>query len=286
MYIRDLFGATPTVSFEFFPPKSPEAEATLEATILELEPLAPSFVSVTYGAGGSTRDRTHELVERLITKSSLTPMAHLTCAGHSRDELGAILTRYRSIGLDNVLALRGDPPPELGLPPGDLAHAIDLVELCREVADFSVGVAVHPEGHPNCPNPMLDRDRQAAKLRAADFGISQFFFEPEVYIRFVDDMRARGVDTPIVPGIMPITNLAQVARMAKLSGAAFPAWLEDRLAHGGDDAEAVRRIGIDAATELCDGLLEFGVPGLHFYTLNRSTATVEIARNLGLPGHA
>jgi methylenetetrahydrofolate reductase (NADPH) len=286
MYIRDLFGATPTVSFEFFPPKTPEAEATLEATILELEPLAPSFVSVTYGAGGSTRDRTHELVERLITKSSLTPMAHLTCAGHSRDELVAILTRYRAIGLDNVLALRGDPPPELGLPAGDLAHAIDLVELCREVADFSVGVAVHPEGHPNCPNPMLDRDRQAAKLRAADFGISQFFFEADVYIRFVDDMRARGVDTPIVPGIMPITNLAQVARMAKLSGAAFPAWLEDRLAHGGDDADAVRRIGIDAATELCDGLLTFGVPGLHFYTLNRSTATVEIARNLGLPGHA
>jgi methylenetetrahydrofolate reductase (NADPH) len=282
MHIRDLFGGAPTVSFEFFPPKTPEAEATLEQTLLDLEPLAPSFVSVTYGAGGTTRDRTHDLVVRLLAQTSLLPMAHLTCAGHSRAELVDLLQRYRAAGLDNILALRGDPPPELGLPPGDLAYAADLVDLCREVDDFCVAVAAHPEGHPLGDAPETDRAHQAAKLARADFAVTQFFFEPEVYARFVDDMRARGVETPVLPGIMPVTNRKQVARMAELSGAAFPAWLEERLAKGGDDAEAVRRIGIDAATELCDALLELGVPGLHFYTMNRSTATLEITRNLGL----
>lgn len=277
-----MFGAEPLVSFEFFPPKTEEAEATLERTLRDLEPLYPSFVSVTYGAGGSTRERTHDLIVRLITGTSLNPMAHLTCAGHTRTELVELLERYRDEGLDNVLALRGDPPAELDLPDGDLAHAIDLVALIREVGPFSVAVAAHPEGHPACPDPKLDRDRQAAKLAAADLAITQFFFEPEVYERFVADMDARGVTTPIIPGVMPVTNLKQVARMAELSGAAFPDALRARLERGGDDPDAVRRIGIEAATECCEALLALGAPGLHFYTLNRSTATLDITANLGI----
>ncbi|MFZ4514839.1 MAG: methylenetetrahydrofolate reductase [Acidimicrobiia bacterium] len=282
MEIRQLFGLAPTLSFEFFPPKTAEAEMTFAATLQDLSTLTPSFVSVTYGAGGSTRERTHEIVVRLLETTPLLPMMHLTCAGHSRAELVGMLETYRAQGLANVLALRGDPPPELGLPPGDLSHARDLVALCREIGGFCVAVAAHPEGHPLCPDPDLDRERQAEKLRDADFAVTQFFFDVDVYTRFVDDMAARGVTTPIVPGIMPVTNLSQVARMAQLSGAAFPAWLEARLAQGGDDPEGVRAIGIEVATELCDALLRAGAPGLHLYTLNRASATRAIVSNLGL----
>lgn len=284
MHIRDLLGGKPTVSFEFFPPKTPEAEIVLAQTLVDLEPLNPSFVSVTYGAGGTTRDRTHDFVARLLRESSLLPMAHLACAGHTRGELVEILERYRAAGVENILALRGDPPPELGLPPGDLAYATDLVELCREVGDFCVAVAAHPEGHPLAASAAHDLDHQAEKLALSDFAITQFFFDLEVYARFVDALAERGVSTPVLPGIMPVTNRKQVARMAELSGAAFPSWLEERLARGGDDADAVRRIGIEAATELCAALLDLGAPGLHFYTMNRSTATREITGNLGLLG--
>lgn len=280
--IAELVADGPTHSFEFFPPKTPEAEATLERTLRDLEPLHPSFVSVTYGAGGTTRERTHDLVVRINTTTTMTAMAHLTCAAHRRAELVAILTRYRDAGVENILALRGDPPKDLALPPGELAHATDLVALVREVGDFSVGVAVHPEGHPASGDRGEDRRRQAEKLAVADFGISQFFFEPEVWFAFCDDMARLGVTTPLIPGIMPVTNVKSVKRMAEMSGADFPRWLEDRLRAVEDDVAAMHRVGVEAATELCERLRAGGVERFHFYTLNRSTATREIAANLGL----
>ena len=282
--IRDILDGGPSYSFEFFPPKSPEAEAQLEATLRDLEPLHPSFVSVTYGAGGGTRQRTHDLVVRIHRETSMTPMAHLTCAAHTRSELVDIVTRYRDAGVQNILALRGDPPRDLDLPPGELAHATDLVALVRELDGFSVGVAVHPEGHPASTDRVGDRRRQAEKLAVADFGVSQFFFEPEVWFRFLDDLAAEGNTAPVIPGIMPVTNVKSVKRMAEMSGAAFPGWLEDRLRAVEDDAEAMFRVGVEAATELCEQLRAGGVTSFHFYTLNRSPATREIATNLGLAG--
>jgi methylenetetrahydrofolate reductase (NADPH) len=280
--IADMLAAGRTFSFEFFPPKTPEAEDVLRTTLVELEPLAPSFVSVTYGAGGTTRERTHDLVVSILDGGAMTPMAHLTCAAHTRAELAEILGRYRDAGVENILALGGDPPAGLDLPPGELHFADELVTLAQEVGPFSVGVAAHPELHPSSPDAASDRDRTAAKLARADFAITQFFFQPGHYLQLVDDLAARGVDKPVIPGIMPVTNAGQVRRMAELSGAAFPAWLAERL-EGAEDPAEVRRIGIDVATELCARLLDAGAPGLHFYTLNRSTATREIYEGLGLP---
>lgn len=280
--IADIVAAGPSYSFEFFPPKTPAAERTLEQTLRELEPLRPSFVSVTYGAGGSTREMTHDIVVRINRETSLTAMAHLTCAAHTRDELSAIITRYRAADVENILALGGDPPKDLDLPPGELAHACDLIALVRELGDFSVGVAVHPEGHPASTNPADDRRRQAEKLAEADFGLSQFFFEAPVWFAFLDDLRALGVTTPVIPGIMPVLNVKSVKRMAEMSGAAFPRWLEDRLRAYEDDPDAMHAVGVDAATDLCRELMDGGVTSFHFYTLNRSPATREIYTNLGL----
>jgi methylenetetrahydrofolate reductase (NADPH) len=204
---------------------------------------------------------------------------------HTRDELVDIVTRYREAGACNVLALRGDAPAGVAEPLRALEHAIDLVHLVRASAgpDASVGVAAHPEGHPDATTLWDDRRHLAAKLEAADFAVTQFFFEVEDYVRLVDDLAALGCTRPVLPGIMPVTNVAQIERFAGLSGATFPAWLAERLVAAGDDA-AVRAIGVEVATELCAALLEAGAPGLHFYTLNRSTATREIAQNLGLSG--
>jgi methylenetetrahydrofolate reductase (NADPH) len=282
MRIAEACVEGPTYSFEFFPPKTPAAEVQLEETLRDLEALQPSFVSVTYGAGGTTRERTHDLVVWINDRTSMTAMAHLTCAAHTRAELAEILTRYAQAGVQNVLALRGDPPKDLGLPPGELDHATDLIRLAREVDAFSVGVAVHPEGHPASTNVTDDRRRQAEKLAAADFGLSQFFFEARVWFDFLDDLDRLGVDTPVTPGIMPVTNVKSVKRMAELSGADFPRWLEDRLRAVEDDPDAMHRVGVDAATELCEDLRAGGVERFHFYTLNRSTATRELYANLGL----
>jgi methylenetetrahydrofolate reductase (NADPH) len=279
--IVDILAAGPSHSFEFFPPKTPAAELQLEETIRELEPLHPTFVSVTYGAGGSTREMTHDIVTRITRETSLTAMAHLTCAAHTRGELNDIVTRYHDAGIANILALRGDPPKDLNLPPGDLAHATDLIDLVRDVGDFSVGVAVHPEGHPASTDRATDRLRQAEKLAAADFGVSQFFFEAGVWFEFLDDLREQGVTTRVIPGIMPVLNVKSVKRMAEMSGAAFPAWLEQRLRAVEDDEEAMRAVGIEATTELCRDLMAGGVDSFHFYTLNRSSATREIYSNLG-----
>ncbi len=282
--IDDLLARGRTTSFELFPPGTDEGEKILWRAIDELEPLSPSFVSVTYGAGGSTRDRTHRLVADLLRRTTLTPMAHLTSVNHTRDELATILERYRDAGVTNVMCLRGDPPKDDPDAFWELEHATDLVQLAREVGDgaFAVGVAAHPEGHPLAPDLATDRDHLARKLELADFGVTQFFFRASDYRDMVADLAARGCTTPVLPGIMPITNVRQIVRFAELSGAEVPAELVARLREVEDDPAAVRRLGVEVATDLCRELLDAGAPGLHFYTLNRSSATREIHANLGL----
>ncbi len=281
--IHDLLTEHTTTSFEFFPPKTDAGRERLEATIDELEPLGASFVSVTYGAGGSTRELTHEVVMHVLEETSLLPMAHLTTVMHTHDEVAAILTRYLDAGVRNLMALRGDPPDEThGEPFHAFPHAVDLVSLAREIGGeaFSIGVAAHPEGHPSASDLESDRRHLAAKLAIADFAVTQFFFDIEPYLRLVEDLAALDCHKPVIPGIMPVTNVRQIQRFAELSGAAFPSWLAQRLHAAEDDPTEVERIGVEVATELCERLLDIGAPGLHFYTLNRSTATRRIHANL------
>ena len=282
MKINEILKTGPSFSFEFFPPRDEKMEGVLAQTLRDLEPLRPSYVSVTYGAGGTTRERTHDLVVTINGDTSMTAMAHLTCAAHTRRELVDIVVRYRDAGIDNILALGGDPPKDLDLPPAELHYAVELVELIREVGDFSVGVAAHPEPHPRSPSREADRRHTAEKLRAADFAITQFFFDSAHYFDLVESLRALGVDKPVIAGIMPATSLASIKRMAEMQGSEFPKWLAEKLHAVGDDPAAVRAVGIAEATRLCAALLEGGAPGLHVYTLNRSTATREIYENLGL----
>ena len=212
-------------------------------------------------------------------------MAHLTCQGHTRTEIAEILANYAEPGIENILALGGDPPSDPSeARASDYRFAEELVEDIRAAGPFSIGVAAHPELHPRSPDRATDRRHLASKLRRADFGITQFFFEPEPYLRLLDELSGLGCDRPVLPGIMPVTNVASIQRMAAMSGAAVPAWLVERLEAAGDDPESVRKVGVEAATELCAALLDAGAPGLHFYTLNRSTATREIYASLGLPG--
>ena len=280
--ISDLIAAGRTYSFEFFPPQSQAAQMSLGRAIAELSPLAPSFVSVTYGAGGSTRERTREVVTWVRKETDITPMAHLTCQGHRRSEIKEILDNYADAGVENILALGGDVPLDGEVQPSDYTFASDLLDDVLADGRFSVGVAAHPELHPRSPDRATDRRHLAAKLGRSDFAITQFFFEVDVYVRMVDELRALGVDKPVLPGIMPVTNKSQILRMAAMSGAAFPEWLAQRL-EAFEDPEDIRRVGVEAATELGQALLDAGAPGLHFYTLNRSTATREIYANLGLP---
>jgi methylenetetrahydrofolate reductase (NADPH) len=279
--VHELLATGPTLSFEFWPPRD---EQRFAEVLEQLGSLAPDFVSVTYGAAGSTRERTHDLVA-FLQESSFLPVAHVCCAAHRRQELVDLLDRYRGEGIDNILALRGDPPLDAraGLPEGELRYASELVELVRAVGDFSVGVAVHPEGHPDSGGVLdVDLDRAAAKLRSADYAITQFFFRVEDYFRLVDGLSARGVDKPVVPGIMPIDRITQVTRMAEMSGATLPPELLARLEGARHDADEVRRIGVQVATELAQKLQAGDVPGLHFYTMNRSTSVLEVCANLGL----
>jgi methylenetetrahydrofolate reductase (NADPH) len=280
--IDDILREGTSYSFEFFPPRDEQAEVVLARTLRALEPLGPSYVSVTYGAGGTTRERTHDLVVTINGSTTMTAMAHLTCAAHTRAELVEVVTRYRDAGVENILALGGDPPKDLELPPGELHYAVELVDLAREVGDFAIGVAAHPEPHPRSPSLASDRAHTAEKLARADFAITQFFFDATHYFDLVDSMRAVGVDKPVIAGIMPATSLASIQRMAELQGSEFPEWLSRKLRAVGDDPQAVRRVGIEEATKLCRELLAGGAPGLHFYTLNRSTATREIYEQLGL----
>jgi methylenetetrahydrofolate reductase (NADPH) len=278
--IADLLAAGRTYSFEFFPPKTDDARFTLGKTIAELEALKPAFVSVTYGAGGSTRARTHDVVTWVQRETDVTPMAHLTCQGHTHDEIAEILDRYHEAGIENIMALGGDVPTDpADQRPSDYTYASDLVAEVRATGNFSIGVAAHPEVHPRSPDRAADRQRLADKLRDADFAVTQFFFDVEHYVRLVDELDALGVSKPVVPGIMPVTNKGLIERMAVMSGCALPSWLVDRL-NTTDDPQELRKIGVEVATELCAELLDKGAPGLHFYTLNRSTATREIFANI------
>ena len=280
--IADVLAQGRSYSFEFFPPRTDEMEATLRQTLVDLEPLGPSYVSVTYGAGGSTRERTHEIVVDILQNTQMIPMAHLTCAAHTRAELAEVITRYGEAGIENILALGGDPPADLDLPPGELHYASELVELIRSLGDFSIGVAAHPEPHPKSESRETDRYWTARKLGLADFAITQFFFEAAHYFDLVEGMRAHGVHKPVIPGIMPVTNINSIQRMTKMQGSEFPQWLADKLHAVEDDPAAVREVGIQEATQLCQELLDGGAPGLHFYTLNRSPATRDIFTRLGL----
>jgi len=282
--IADLLAAGRTLSFEFFPPRTDEAERQLEKTIHELAPLPPSFVSVTYGAGGSTRDRTRDIVVDVNRSQPFPAMAHLTCSGHTRAQIRELLDEYAAAGVHNILALAGDPPADGSDPGGDFTYATELVDLVRDhPGDFSVGVAAHPELHPRSAGDReADRRFLAAKLEAADFGVTQFFFEAGDYLRMVDDLAALGCTTPVLPGIMPPINVAGLIRMATMNGSVLPAPMMERLEPVADDHDAVRDIGVEVASDLSRRVLDAGAPGLHLYALNRSVSVLRIVENLGL----
>jgi methylenetetrahydrofolate reductase (NADPH) len=287
MRIAELFtpDTEPVFSFEFFPPKTDDGRSSLIQTIGELATLAPAFVSVTYGAGGSTRDRTIELVTYIKRRIGVEAMAHLTCVGSSRDELTAILDRLEADGVENLIALRGDPPEgesSFRPHPDGLAHASDLVRMIRKQRrPFCVAAAAYPESHVESPSADADLQRLVEKVRAGvDVLVTQLFFDNQRYFDFVARARQAGIAIPIVPGIMPVTNVAQIERFTRMCGATIPPSLRARLEPARDDSEAVVRIGIEHATEQCRQLLDAGAPGVHFYTLNRSRSTRTILESL------
>ncbi len=275
-------GEAVTYSFEFFPPKDQEGETRLWSAITALEPIAPDFISVTYGAGGSTRDRTIRVTSEITEHTKLPVVAHLTCVGSTRDELLEILTRYKAAGINNILALRGDPAggPRAPWSPtaGGLNHAEELVSLAADFGGFTIGVAAFPDGHPASNGDSAGDIETLIRKEAAGatFATTQFFFEVDKWEALVDKLSARGSQLPIIAGILPVTNVNQLNRMAELSGTPIPSEISAAFEKIKDNSDDVRKLGVDLATKLCEELLAAGVPGLHFYTMNTSTATREI----------
>ncbi len=273
-------------SFEFFPPKDQAGEERLWAAMSALEPIAPDFISVTYGAGGSTRDRTIRITSEITERTSIPTVAHLTCVGSTRGELIEILQKYKEAGINSILALRGDPtggPSAPWVPTvGGFSHADQLVELAMEVGGFEVGVAAFPDVHPASQGDLAKDVEVLIRKESlgATFATTQFFFEAKSYQRLVEALAAKGSSLPIIPGILPVTNVKQLVRMSELSGTEIPANILERFSAIEANQEAVQKLGIEIATDLCEQLLELGVPGLHFYTMNTSSATLEIYRKL------
>ena len=276
----------PSVSFEFFPPKDDAGEDQLWDAIRRLERVRPDFVSVTYGAGGTTQDRTIRVTEGIASQTSLTPLAHLTCVGASVADVRRVVGAYAAVGIRDILALRGDPPGNVRgvwtAHPEGLDHAEDLVRLIAGLGDFTIGVAAFPDGHPDSPGFAHDVDVLVRKADAgASFAVTQMVFDADSYARLRDAVATRR-DLPITPGLMPVTNLRQIRRMAELMGTPLPAPVVDRLDAVADDPSAVRAVGVDIATELAERMLAEGAPGLHFITMNHSTAAIEVVERLGL----
>lgn len=280
--ISDMLADGRTFSFEFFPPRTDEAERQLEKALHELTPLQPDYVSVTYGAGGSTKERTRDIVIEICRDRPFPAMAHLTCMGHTRAELLDLLADYAANGVHNILALAGDPPADGSAPSGDFTYATELIELIRDVDDFSVGVAAHPELHPRSPSRENDRRYLAAKLEVADFGISQFFFDNRDYFRMVDELGSLGCDTPVLPGVMPVVNPTSIARFADMNKAKREPKFWERFEALADQPAALLDLAVEVAAEQCRELLDAGAPGVHLYTLNRSEAALRIFDHLGL----
>ncbi|MFN8018223.1 MAG: methylenetetrahydrofolate reductase [Acidimicrobiales bacterium] len=282
--IADLLADRQTWSFEFFPPKTPEAQEAFDTSVAALARLAPDFVSITYGALGSTRATTRDLVIRVDQEQAFPAMPHLTCVGHTRAELVDLLTAYKANGVENVLALAGDPPADGSDPGGDFTYATELVDLAHEIGGFSVAVSAFPETHPRSPDRTSDRRHLVDKLALADFGLTQFFYDVDHYARLLDELDALGSATPVVPGVMPFVSVAGTRRMAAINGVEIPTALQERMDAVDGDAEATRRLGVEVATDLIGKLLELDVPGVHIYAMNRATSIEEIYANLGKRG--
>jgi methylenetetrahydrofolate reductase (NADPH) len=285
--VHDFDAAPPRISFEFFPPKTPEMEERLWEVVKRVEPLGPRFVSVTYGAGGSTRERTHATVRRIRQETALEPAAHLTCVAATRDEIDGVARDYWEAGVRHIVALRGDPPSGMGTRyaphPGGYDFAVDLVAGLKRVADFEISVAAYPETHPEAQNAGHDLDNLKAKLDAgANRAITQFFFDVELFLSFRDRAAAAGIAVPIVPGILPVTNFAQLKRMAGTCGASIPAWMAAHFDGLDDDPDTRRLVATSLAAEQCRRLQANGVNEFHFYTLNRADLIVAICHLLGV----
>ena len=278
-HIRNLLKRGRTLSLEFFPPKTPEAMTALNGVLDELGDLPPGFVSVTYGAGGSTREMTRDIVVDICQNRRFPAMAHLTCVGHTKQEVTDLLHDYLDNGVQNILAIAGDPPADGSDPGGDFRFATDLVQLIRDTGDFTVAVAAHPELHPRSERTRDDRAHLAAKLFMADFGITQFFFDPEPYLRLRDDLARLGCDTPVIPGVIAPSNPTSVARMAGMNRARIPPRLWERLENASPNDRMV--IAVEFTVNLCEELLAEGAPGLHIYTMNRAEAAAKVVRALG-----
>ena len=282
--ISDLLAQGRTLSFEFFPPKSPAGVENLKQTVAELAPTRPSFMSVTYGAGGSTRDLTAELVIDMNRENDFPVMAHLTCIGHSHDQVKELLDQYAEAGVENILALGGDPPADGSEAGGEFAYACELVEVIRaHGADFSIGVAAQPELHPRSPDAESDRRRLAEKLMMADFGVTNFFFDPNDHLLMVEELADLGCHTPVLPGIMLFRNLGGLTRMSAMNQSKLPGEdIVERLEAAGDDEAAVVDVAVEIGTLVAERLLAAGAPGIHLFTLNRSDAALAVLAELNL----